>query len=277
MTDPADRTGADAAEIGPADRARPSRAQRGSGAERLVLAHGFTQTARSWAVLDRLVRDELPNVETIAVDLPGHGDAAQIDADLWGSADRLVSIGGPATYVGYSMGGRVALHAALAHAATVRRLILIGATPGIEDDDERATRRASDDALASHIEDVGVGTFLDEWLANPLFAGLDATTAGRDDRLRNTAAGLASSLRRTGTGTQQPLWERLDAVRAPVLLLVGAHDAKFTAIAERMAAALPDATLRVIAGAGHSVHLERPAATATAIVEWLDATADVSR
>ena len=236
--------------------------------ERFVLAHGFTQTARSWSVIERLLAQRRPAAEVVAVDLPGHGTASDVDGDLWSSAERLVTIGGAATYVGYSMGGRVALHAALAHPDTVARLVLIGATAGIDDEDERRARRAADGRLATRIEEIGVAAFVDEWLQNPLFAGLDDDTARRDDRLRNTATGLASSLRETGTGTQTPLWDALGELRTPVLLLVGEHDAKFTAIAERMRDALPDSSMRVIAGAGHSVHLEQPEATVEAILAW---------
>jgi 2-succinyl-6-hydroxy-2,4-cyclohexadiene-1-carboxylate synthase len=103
-----------------------------TGDERWIFAHGFTQTARSWTVLGNLLRRRRPGIEVTGVDLPGHGDARPPDdADLWASADRLVAEGGAGTYVGYSMGGRVALHAALAHPDSVRALVLIGATAGI--------------------------------------------------------------------------------------------------------------------------------------------------
>jgi 2-succinyl-6-hydroxy-2,4-cyclohexadiene-1-carboxylate synthase len=239
---------------------------------RIVLAHGFTQTARSWSVFTQVLGERLAGVDTTAVDLPGHGDAPPpADADLWASAGRLVEIGGTATYVGYSMGGRVALHAALAAPARVRGLVLIGATAGIDDEEERRARRSADERLADHIEQVGVAAFIDEWLANPLFAGLTEATAMRADRLRNTSAGLAASLRATGTGSQTPLWDRLGEIRVPVLILAGHDDAKFTALGERMAAALDDSTLEVVDGAGHSVHLEQPEATADAVARWWSA------
>jgi 2-succinyl-6-hydroxy-2,4-cyclohexadiene-1-carboxylate synthase len=237
---------------------------------RFVLAHGFTQSAQSWATFQRLLESRLPGAATIAVDLPGHGDAAPpADLDLWASADRLADQGGPGVYVGYSMGGRVALHTALARPEVVERLVLIGATAGIDDPDERAARRAADERLADHIEAVGVPTFIDEWLAIPLFAGLTDATALREDRLRNTPAGLAASLRATGTGTQTPLWDRLGEIECPVLVLVGEHDAKFTGLGRRLVDGLHRAELVVIPGAGHSVHLEQPDATVDAIVTWL--------
>lgn len=236
---------------------------------RFVLAHGFTQTARSWSTFEPLLAERIPGADIVAVDLPGHGDStAPPTADLWASAEHLVATGGPATYVGYSMGGRVALHAAISHPDDVQALVLIGATAGIESVDERAARRAADEGLAEHVDQVGVATFIDEWLANPLFAGLTDATAQRDDRLRNTATGLATSLRSTGTGTQESLWGRLGEVTCPVLILVGERDEKFTALGRRLAAGLPDATMTVVADAGHSVHLEQPVSTADAVASW---------
>jgi 2-succinyl-6-hydroxy-2,4-cyclohexadiene-1-carboxylate synthase len=220
-----------------------------------------------------LLRARLTDIETVAVDLPGHGDAtAAADADLWASAEHLVDVGGPATYVGYSMGGRVALHAALRHPDAVRALVLIGATAGIDDDAERAARRAADERLAQRLEAIGVENFVDEWLANPLFAGLTPETSLRADRLRNTATGLASSLRSTGTGTQQPLWDRLGSITTPTLVLAGEHDTKFRELGARLAAALPAARLEVVPRAGHTVHLEQPEATADAIASWFRST-----
>lgn len=240
--------------------------------DRFVLAHGFTQTARSWGEFERLLHQRIPGTTTIAVDLPGHGDAPPPpDSDLWTCADRLVVAGGPGTYIGYSMGGRVALHAALAHPEEVRALVLIGATAGIDDPAERASRRTADEALADRIETIGLVAFIDEWLTNPLFDGLTPATAQRADRLRNTSSGLAASLRATGTGTQTPLWERLGDIEVPVLVLTGEHDDKFRALGDRLASLLAAASCEVIPGAGHSVHLERPVATADAVARWVRA------
>ncbi len=242
--------------------------------QRLVFAHGFTQTGRSWRTLSDALTTEVAarggeRPHAICVDLPGHGDATAVVADLWQSADRLVELGGRATYVGYSMGGRTALHAALAHPDMVERLVLVGATAGIDDAAARADRRVSDDRLAELVARIGVEAFLERWLANPLFEHLSSEAADIDDRRRNTAAGLASSLRTVGTGTQEPLWDRLGEIRCPTLVLVGEHDAKFRALGDRLVDGIADASMAVIHGAGHSVHLEQPAATVDAIAGWL--------
>lgn len=232
---------------------------------RVVLVHGFTQTGRSW---DR-VAGGLSDHDVVQPDLPGHGRHADEPADLWRCADHLADECGRATYLGYSMGARVALHLALAHPSLVTGLVVLGATAGIDDEHERAARRAADDVLADRLEEVGTSVFLEEWLSQPLFADLHEEARGA----RSTdAAGLASSLRLAGTGTQEPLWDRLRALSMPVLVLAGERDGKFRALADRLAAAIgANAEVAVVPGAGHAAHLERSDAFLDVVRPWLDA------
>jgi 2-succinyl-6-hydroxy-2,4-cyclohexadiene-1-carboxylate synthase len=234
--------------------------------ERIVLVHGFTQTGRSW---DRVAARLSGTWEVVTVDAPGHGASATIRADLPETAVMLGATGGPATYVGYSMGGRLCLHLALARPELARRLVLVSATAGIEDPGERAARRQADEQLAASIERDGLDAFLDRWLDLPLFATLPRDAAGLEDRRRNTAGGLATSLRLTGTGTQESLWDRLGELTMPVLLVAGELDARFVEIAERMAGLIRGSSLEVVAGSGHSVHLERPDAFTDTLERWL--------
>ena len=143
-------------------------------------------------------------------------------------------------------------------AQQVRGLALISASPGIADDRDRAARRAADDKLADHIERIGVEAFLDDWLAQPLFAGLRLDDAQRADRLRNSANGLATSLRLAGTGAQDSLWSRLGELGMPVLAMAGEHDEKYVEIGRRIGASVPDGRFEEIAGAGHAAHLQDP-------------------
>jgi 2-succinyl-6-hydroxy-2,4-cyclohexadiene-1-carboxylate synthase len=228
------------------------------GVRDLVLLHGFTQTGRSWAPLIAELRGRY---RCFAPDLPGHGDAegrrpATFDAvAAYVAALKLERF----TLAGYSMGGRLALDVALRHPARVERLVLIGASPGIAADAERAERRRADLALADRIEAIGLEPFVDEWGAQPLFANQPRGVAAlaREDRLRSTAPGLAAALRGMGTGAMTPLWDRLGELAMPVTWVVGEHDAKFRALAPESAVVIP--------GAGHAAHLEAPEAVADAI------------
>jgi 2-succinyl-6-hydroxy-2,4-cyclohexadiene-1-carboxylate synthase len=234
---------------------------------RLVAVHGFTQTSACWAPIDAALA---PSHDLVLVDAPGHGASAGLEVDLWAGAHGLAQTGDVGTYLGYSMGGRLCLHAALGRPDVVERLVLISATAGIDDAGQRAARRRADERLAEHLVEIGVSAFLDEWLAQPLFAGLGPDAQHRRAREANTAEGLASSLRLAGTGTQDPLWDRLAELAMPVLVVSGADDPKFTALAERLAAGIgPNAELVVVAGAGHTVHLEQPERFLAALRPWL--------
>lgn len=246
----------------------------------ILFLHGFSQSTRCMGPLVELLgrNDDEDDGQALALritalDLPGHGDSGEVVADdLWAVADLVAISSAPATLVGYSMGGRVALHVALTHPQQVRGLVLIGATAGIEDAVERQARRQRDNELAAHLETVGVEQFTDEWLRQELFRDLPAWARFTAERHANRVEGLARSLRNCGTGTMEPLWSRLATITAPVLVLAGARDGRFCALGARLAAAIgPNAGFRTVPAAGHAAHLEQPAATAALITDFLRA------
>jgi 2-succinyl-6-hydroxy-2,4-cyclohexadiene-1-carboxylate synthase len=234
-----------------------------------VLLHGFTNTGASW---DPVVAALGERYRALAPDIRGHGSMSEtrpVTLDL--VLGDLAALAPPRfTLAGYSQGGRVALHAALAPVlgARIERLVLIGASPGIEDPAERAARRAADEQLAEEIEGSSIAAFAARWAATPVLAGQppQVSAAAHEDRLRSTPAGLAAAMRGLGTGALPSLWGRLGELAMPVTLIAGERDEKFRAIGERMARDIPRAEIVVIAGAGHAVHLEAPERVAAAIM-----------
>lgn len=244
--------------------------RRGNGRP-VVLVHGFTQTGGSLDPVARLLSD---GHEVVLPDLPGHGRSPLPTGDLWTAAGQLGESCGRGCYIAYSLGGRIVLHLALSAPGLVERLVLVSTTAGIEDSDERAAREKADEALAERLEsggDEGVSQFLDEWLAGPLFARLGEAAAGKAARMGNTAAGLAASLRRHGTGRQEPLWERLGELAMPVIVVAGEADSRYAEAGARMAEAIGEnAAFVLVPGAGHSVLLERPEAMARLVADFVD-------
>jgi 2-succinyl-6-hydroxy-2,4-cyclohexadiene-1-carboxylate synthase len=243
----------------------------------VLLLHGFTGSIRAW---DELCPDLARQARLIRVDLIGHGQSPSppdpglysldhaVD-DLCGLLDRLGL--GQVDLLGYSMGGRVALHMAVYAPQRLRRVILESASPGIEDDAERARRVDSDNALADRILRDGLAAFVDEWEQQPLLrpaAHVSEAVRARQHalRLENTPLGLANSLRGMGAGRQQPLWSELARLDRPVQLIVGDNDTRYCAIARRMQTELPRAVLAVVAEAGHTVHVDQPPAFVKAVL-----------
>ncbi|MBW1881990.1 MAG: 2-succinyl-6-hydroxy-2,4-cyclohexadiene-1-carboxylate synthase [Deltaproteobacteria bacterium] len=250
------------------DRVRLRAIEEGRGEPVLVL-HGFSGDAESMASVADGLRDRC---RVFRLELLGHGGSdAPAQAAAYSMAACVAQIRAAARaleltrphLVGYSMGGRAALAAAVSAPGDFSSLVLVGATAGIADAGLRAQRIRADRALADRIEAGGVELFVDEWMALPLFAsqarlGAGALARARAQRLRNSARGLAGSLRGMGAGAQRPLHELLATLVLPTLLVVGEEDEKFKGIAADLASRLSVAQIAVLPQAGHAAHLEAP-------------------
>lgn len=258
----------------------------GEGRPVLVL-HGFTGSAESMECVCEGLRAEF---RVHRVDLPGHGQSdAPTDLEPFRISSCVAQLCelldamhvSSTLLIGYSMGGRVALSLALARPERVAALVLIGATPGIAQPAERMVRRRNDEELADRIVNEGLERFVDDWMAQPLFATqarLSRATLAREraQRLSGSAHGFAQSLRGMGTGTMPARHADLHGLEVPVLCVVGEEDKKFHAIAEKMVESLPRARLCSIVKAGHAAHLERPRAFAMAVRDFFDSLPEIT-
>ncbi len=218
------------------------------------------------------------------MDLPGHGRSGAPDRpDRYALSAILETLKGllnavgvsSATWVGYSMGGRLALGAAALHPDLVSRLVLESASPGLATEPERVARRRADEALARRIEDEGIESFVDYWTNLPLFEtqrflAEEVRHALRRRRIANHPEALAACLRGLGTGSQPSFWGVLNRVRVPTLVVAGSEDPKYREVGARMSEDLADATFEVIPGAGHTPHLEKPTEWLTVVEAFLD-------
>ena len=233
-------------------------------AESLVLLHGFGGTHRAWdGVLAAL---DPERYRPLALDLPGHGQAADAEAPItFQGCVQSVLERTPERFVlcGYSLGGRIALHVALAAPERISRLILVSCSAGIEDPEERAQRRASDRRLAEDLETIPFEEFIERWRTQPVFADEppEVGELARADQRRNRPEALAAVMRGLGTGEMEPLWSRLHELEMPVTVIVGERDAKFVALGREMAELLGDGRAVIVPG-GHGLPLESPEALA---------------
>lgn len=234
----------------------------------IIAIHGFTGSAEDFDPLRQHLR---PEDALQAIDLPGHGklSALRQPADFSMAAHQAaidVAAGNSRqiTLLGYSLGGRLALHWAVAHPERVAHLILIGASPGLATPEQCDERRLADASLAGFIRTQGIEAFFKYWHNQTFFEKLLELPPERlapilARRTRNEPEALALSLENVGTGTLPSLWHRLKELRMPIDIVTGEHDSKFTRLAQDMGAHLPKARLSIIEDADHAVHLEQPA------------------
>lgn len=250
--------------------------------EPLLLLHGFTGSNGAWGepLLARLSKRR----RVIAPDLLGHGKSSgpsepsryRLEAQTDDLCELLNAVGvSRASWLGYSMGGRLALTAGCRVPDRIANLVLVGASPGLRRAAERTGRRHMDEARARDLERLGIAPFVDEWMKSPLFAneatlGSHHISLQRERRLANDPFALAASLRGAGTGSQKNLWPELSELNLRSLLITGELDEKFCGLATQMQARLPNATHCVLDAAGHAVHIERPEAFADCVLDFIE-------
>lgn len=248
--------------------------------ESLMLLHGFTGSAATWAEHSAAFATSF---DVVVVDLPGHGktdsppdpERYTMERTLDDLAALLDALEIDSAHVlGYSMGGRVALAFSATFPHLVKRLILESASPGLHSAEERRSRAESDAALADRLERDGLSAFVDTWENLPLFSSQrrlpsDVQARVRAGRLAGSVVGLANSLRGLSTGRQPSYWDALPGMTMPTLLIAGELDLKYRKIGEQMHVLLPDSSLVVVPDAGHTVHLEAPTAFRESVLDFL--------
>ena len=242
--------------------------QRSGSGEPILWLHGFTQTRDSAHIFRYILTG---TNEVLTIDLPGHGSASDVTASLSETADLIAEVlpEEPIALGGYSFGGRVALHVALRHPSRISKLVLLSATRGIGDKVEREERRDRDDDLAERLLNLGTDEFLDEWLAQPMFATLPFDPAERTARSTD-AQGMANSLRSSGTGNQEFLSPRLSEIEVPTLCIAGSLDKKFVGEGNHLAQRIKNGSLVIVEDASHAVHLEKPEEVAKLVADFLN-------
>lgn len=247
---------------------------------RLVLVHGFTGSPASFDELLSYLGPRAPGLRVFRPPLLGHGAGPEPvpprfdrEVDRLARAIRGAGFAG-AHLCGYSLGARLALGLLARHAVLFSGATLIGVHPGLPSEAERAARVGGDERWCQLLAQQGTTGFLRTWEAQALFATQRALPAARLERQRairhgHTADGLQQCLRALGLGRMPDLRGVLRMQPLRVELLVGALDAKFTALGQQLAATAP-VRLERVEGAGHNLPLEAPEQLARVLLRALE-------
>ena len=227
----------------------------------MLFIPGFMQRGDAWRPVAELLPERYPST---LLDHREHSFEGRL---------REIEESGADVLVGYSLGGRIALRAALRSPESYRALVLVGTTAGIEEGPLRVARTEADEKLASWIEAMPMEDIVGLWERQPLFADQsDALVeAQRPGRLSQDPRSLALLLRTAGQGTLEPVWHELRSLELPLLAIAGARDDGYSRAAKRIASTAPNGRAAIVEDAGHAPHLQRPDEVADLVTEFLDA------
>lgn len=258
----------------------------------LLLLHGFLGSGSDW---DTLASELEPHFRLLTPDLPGHG-SAPFEVQLDDKAERQLDGKGSSPFdkvclgllhwlakqsvtefhlLGYSLGGRLALHMARLAPKSLLSLNLESCHPGLESNIARAERLAADSLWAKRLATEPLPVFLDAWYRQGVFAHLDdkarhALVAKRcaqhQDKHRQA---LLQMYLATSLANQQDLRVVPANLPCPVNLYVGEQDQKFTALANQWQQQQADIRLFTIEGAGHNCHAEQPGRFAHSLLQGI--------
>jgi 2-succinyl-6-hydroxy-2,4-cyclohexadiene-1-carboxylate synthase len=252
----------------------------------IVALHGFTGSTKTW---DEFVIGAKDRYTVITIDLLGHGQSdSPTNSARYDISNCINDVKAILTnlhvertnWLGYSMGGRVALALALALPERTASLMLESASPGLSTLKERSDRIQQDSELADWIIEVGIKDFVQYWENLPLFSSQNSLPASqqkahRAQRLTNSSVGLANSLRGIGTGIQPPVHQQLDKINFPTLMICGNLDLKFNRIAQEMHNSIQGSQFQEIRNAGHAPHFEKPYEFNQCVLEFLNSTNEI--
>ena len=237
----------------------------------VVLVHGLGQDQSMWDD----VRRELPDFTTIAYDIRGHGGSSLGEANgtLAQLADDLIAVleeTGPATVIGFSLGGSIALWAASARPDLMRTVIAVATSSVVG---SAAASALADRAaiFGSGDEDAIRASLLGDTLSQLAGADIDPepivesrVAAVGDGRGYVNGAHAVISMR------TDSLNERLGLITTPTLIVSGENDAWCPRrAADIMLEQLPTASFIELPGVGHLVTDAAPQALVSAVRRWL--------
>jgi 2-succinyl-6-hydroxy-2,4-cyclohexadiene-1-carboxylate synthase len=222
---------------------------------------GFMQRGDAWRPVAELLPERYPS---ILLDHREHTFERRLR--------EIADAGEGRVLVGYSLGGRLGLRAALREPRRYAGVITVGASAGMDDPVARSARAEADERLAAWMETARIADVVGIWERQPLFADQsDALVeAQRPGRLSHEPAELASLLRTAGQGTLKPVWHELVSLELPLLAVAGGRDEGYASAARRMAETAPRGRAAIVPDAGHAPQLQRPAELAALIIAFLD-------
>ncbi|SIT70918.1 2-succinyl-6-hydroxy-2,4-cyclohexadiene-1-carboxylate synthase [Ectothiorhodosinus mongolicus] len=241
----------------------------------LVLLHGFLGSGDDWQDVRRhwpnqraLISPNLPDAQTLA----GSEDSANIEVYSRYAWEQLqTNLPEQFHLLGYSLGGRIAMHWASQATGRIQSLLLESAHPGLPNQAARRERLIQDRQWAQRFASEPLSEVLHDWYQQAVFQDLSdcQRTQLISARRRQDPAAMAALMRVTSLGEQADLMTQLSQQKTFKAYITGGQDAKFMATAQALQAQKPCLKLVLFDTLGHNCHAGAPAAFAERISHLL--------
>lgn len=229
----------------------------------LVFLHGFLGSTQDWEAWTAYQSETF-------ITLPGHQwSPLPTQAPLLPQILETLQTNmppGKVTLIGYSLGGRLALHFAQAFPDRIERLILLSTNPGVTQEKEK--RLTQDKKWAELLRTTGIESFLKKWYAQPLFASLHSQVL--KNRTHHNPEALARILIELSPAALPSCWDAFSSFSFKTLFLFGELDVKYSQIATQIKKMRGSLTVDAIPNAGHAIHIENPEACQQKINQFLN-------
>lgn len=235
---------------------------------KIFCIHGNFQTAKVWQPLEERMKAGFSDLEMITEDLCAKQFQSFDDwtEDFCGRVDAQAN-GEKSILLGYSLGGRLALHACLSRPDLWKSAIVVGADPGLESEEEKKLQLDRDRNWAERLKREPLEKLVNEWDAQSVFCGI-GNQAPRNLGEMNPDR-LSQQFEVFSKGIQQNLAPELAELKnLPILFVSGEKDHKYQGIGEKLAKSSSVFRAEVIANAGHRVPWENPESFVQVLIDF---------
>lgn len=215
----------------------------------LHVLHGFLGLPSDWDFLKTF-----SSFEKTIISYSLYDEITSLEA--WAQAfNKKISTDETNVLIGYSLGGRLALHALIDNPALWEKVVIISTHPGLAAESEKKTRRSLDQKWALSFLQDSWNPLIKDWNLQEVFCGYANSFARKECDFSRQA--LAKVLLNYSLATQQNLEKKISRLPQPILWIAGEKDMRYKSLALAQRFQNPQSEAWIASDAGHRVPWEQ--------------------
>ena len=238
-------------------------------AKKVVIAlHGFLGRPEDW----NPIQDYFKSYDWHSLDYFNIKDLQPTDFATWTLnfkkwLDQNVNPSDEKIILGYSLGGRLALHAVLNEPEYFQKAFFVSTGLGLKEESLKKSRIQSDLDWANEFLNLKWSDVIQKWNLQSVFQGALVEPERLEENFNRPV--LAKALTNWSLGKQEDLSLHLKKIKIPTYWLAGEKDSKYCQLLEVVQTQLPTAQTQIIKQVGHRLLLESPREIVNCLQDYL--------